>query len=166
MAHATFNPCRHPSVPFSSRYGRHFAAQSLGAAIVPLVVCLLNDLIASVNDDPPHASSSSTHALTSSNETSISSNESSRQSLEEAIFLPFEVRPYEYSSTHPEAASVMLHYCFYGVLLSMSAVIVLTSQYETHRGSDLLRRSLRGFPGVGGRFGCLARSKFLCSDVR
>lgn len=60
----------------------------------------------------------------------------------------------------------MLHYCFYGVLMAMSSVIVLTSQYETHRGSDLLRRSLRGISGIGGRMGCFARSKFLCSDVR
>lgn len=58
----------------------------------------------------------------------------------------------------------MLHFCFYGVLLAMSSVIVLTSQYETHRGSDLLRRSLRGFPGR--KRACFYRYRFLCSDVR
>ena len=152
-------------LPFPFRYGRHFAAHSLGSALIPVLVCLMNDLYTSVKN-PSHLHSSSSSAAAVSNET-IPSNHTDEDSSVTTPLLPFRVHAYDqYSATNPGEASVMLHYCFYGVLLAMSSVIVLTSQYETHRGSDLLRRSLRGFTGVGGRMGCFARSKFLCSDVR
>merc|ERR1711942_40258 len=81
--------------------------------------------------------------VVATNETSPSSLPSTNQSggSLEALLLPFRIHSYsQYSTTNSEEASVMLHYSFYGVLLAMSSVIVLTSQYEAHRGSDLLRR--------------------------
>ena len=175
------------------------AAQALGAAILPVLVCLLHDLSHGVDPMSPSPSSpalvpsilpvlstaSPTQAsivadlaatpvdenVVSSNAPLSSSSSSSFSSSSFASLLRFHSQPYRQvfptsTSASPSDASVMLHFCFFGVLLAMSSVIVLTSQYETHRGSDLLRRSLRGFASGARRMGCFYRAKFLCSDVR